>query len=91
MTEEVGAVTGNLEIATRPRAGIVEVEVRYAGADEWYTVEGSPIEPGGVGSTPELRELHERIVGHLTAPGPVVEGNEEPVCLLGSPTTAGDG
>ncbi len=85
MTEEVGAVTGDLEVATRPKAGGVEVAVRYAGADEWYTVEGSPIEPGdaGVLSPPGLRELHERVVRHLTTPGKIVNGNEEPTSLSG--------
>ncbi len=82
MTKEVGAITGDLEIATRPTGtGIIEVTVRYAGASEWYTVEGSPIESGGGCGSSELDELHERIVEHLTTPGPIVEGNEEPVYL----------
>ena len=84
MAEEVGAVTGDLEIATRPRAGSVEVAVRYAGADEWYAVEGSPIEPENAGGLFEHRKLHEHIVRHLTAPGKIVEGNEEPTSLRGS-------
>ncbi len=48
--------------------------VRYLGADEWYTVEGSPVEPSNVGdpSPAELHELHERIVEHLTTSGPVL-------------------
>jgi hypothetical protein len=91
MTEEAGAVTGDLEIATRPRTGGVDVAVRYAGAGEWYTVQGSPIEPGSTGGSPELRDLHERIVEHLTTQGPVVKGNEEPVSLLGFSPTASNG
>ena len=94
MTAEVGAVTGDLEITTHPRAGIVEVEVRYAGANEWYSVEGSPIESNnsaGSLSPSELRGLHERVVGHLTTPGPIVQGNEEPISLLSFPATADDG
>ena len=86
MTEEVGAMTGDLEVATRPlAAGDIEVTVRYAEADEWYTVEGSPIELGKVGRLPKfkLRELHESVVGHLTTPGRVVEGNEQATSLLG--------
>ena len=85
MTVEVGAVTGDLEVSTRPRAGGVEVAVRYARADEWYTVEGSPIESNNAGgsSPSELRGLHEQVVGLLTMPGPTVYGNEEPVSLLG--------
>jgi hypothetical protein len=86
MTEEVGAVTGDLEVATRPLAAEdIEVTVRYAGADEWYTVEGSPIQLGKTSGLPKskLRELHESIVGHLTTPGMVVEGNERATCLRG--------
>ena len=85
MTAEVGAVTGDLEIASRFRAGGVEVAVRYAEADEWYTVEGSPIEASVVGGSflSELRKLHERIVRHLTTPGKIIEGNEEPTLLRG--------
>jgi hypothetical protein len=45
MTEEVGVVTGDLEVPTRLLAAEdIEVTVRYAGAEEWYTVEGSPIQ-----------------------------------------------
>src|SRR5215217_3029559 len=68
MTAEVGAITGELEVATRSlKEGLIEVAVRYTGAEEWYIVEGSPINCGDVGNlTPsELRELHERVVRHL--------------------------
>jgi hypothetical protein len=94
MTEEVGAVTGDLEVATRPLAAEdIEVTVRYAGADEWYTVEGSPIQLGKTSGLPKskLRELHESIVGHLTTPGMVVEGNEQATSLLGFSPVAGNG
>jgi hypothetical protein len=86
MTEEVGAVTGELEVATRPLAAEgVAVTVRYAEAEEWYTVEGSPIESDNAGSLtpPKLAELHESVVRHLTTPGMVVEGNEQATSLLG--------
>jgi hypothetical protein len=85
MTEEVGAVTGELEVATRHRAEGIVVTVRYVGAEEWYTVEGSPVEPSDAGRLPtsELRELHEHVVRHLTTPGNVVEGNEQATSLLG--------
>lgn len=84
MTEEVGAATGDLEVATRPKAGSLEVAVRYVGADEWYTVEGSPIEPDNGGPSPsDLDELHERIVGHLKTPGMIVNDNEETVSSVG--------
>jgi len=87
MTKEVGAVTGALEVATflSQTVPVVEVTVRYGGAEEWYTVEGSPVKLGGASGPPpiELRELHERVVGHLTTPGKIVEGNEESTSLLG--------
>jgi hypothetical protein len=82
MTGEVGAVTGELEVATRPRSGTIEVVVRYVGADEWYAVDGSPI---AVNNADELSysELHEHVVRYLTRPGVVVKGNEEPASLRG--------
>jgi hypothetical protein len=82
MTDEVGAVTGNLEIVTRVAAERLDVSVRYAEADEWYTVTGSPVSLGAANYyTPA--GLHERVVSYLTKPGPVVDGNEEPVSLEG--------
>ena len=93
MTKEAGAVTGELEVCTRPLAAEnIEVTVRYVGADEWYTVEGSPIQLGNTSGLPksELRELHERIVGLLTTPGMVVEGNEQATSLLGFSPVAGN-
>lgn len=42
MTEEVGVITGELELrTTRAEDGSVSVMVRYAGALDWYTVTGS--------------------------------------------------
>ena len=78
MTEEAGAVTGDLELLTRkPDEGYVEVLVAYAGADEWYTVSGSPVEGG------DHRATHEAVLARLTTPGPYEGGNERPVDLLG--------
>ena len=36
MTDEVGVITGDLELRTTLTDGAVTVEVRYEGADEWY-------------------------------------------------------
>jgi hypothetical protein len=81
MTDEAGAVTGDLEIATRLRnAGLLDVHARYAGAEEWYTVTGSPVALDDHSST---ADMHGRVVEFLTTPGPVVDGNEEPKSLLG--------
>ncbi len=44
MTEEVGAITGELELLTRLTPdGDIEALVRYAGAQDLYTVSGSPV------------------------------------------------
>jgi hypothetical protein len=80
LTDEVGAVTGDLEVFTRLDAEALNVFVRYAGSDEWYTVTGSPVSPGDR-SYPA--DTHERVVKHLTIPGPIVDGNEEPASLRG--------
>jgi hypothetical protein len=80
MTDAVGAVTGNLEIATHllDACGLLDVRVRYAGAEEWYTVAGSPVAPGDSYPT---ADLHKRVVEYLSTPALVVGGNEEPTSL----------
>lgn len=41
MTNEVGVITGRLELHTTCSAdGALILAIRYAGADEWYTVQG---------------------------------------------------
>lgn len=82
MTAEAGAVTGELELATHPADDGLHVKIRYAGAEEWYTVEGAPValenpDP----ATTTARNLHERVVECLKEPGPVVGGNEMPASL----------
>ena len=82
MSEEASAVTGDLELLTRPsevRDSGLEVLVRYAGAEEWYTVTGSPVAAGGE----DHRALHEAVLGRLTTSGLVAGGNEQPVDLRG--------
>jgi hypothetical protein len=84
MTEEAGAVTGDLELLTRlSEAGDsgLEVLVRYAGAKEWYTVSGSPLANPAGGE--DHRALHEEALTRLTTPGSMGGGNELPVDLLG--------
>ena len=82
MTEEAGAVTGDLELLTRPaEVGALEALVRYAGAEEWYTVSGSPLAKPEGGE--DRRALHEAVLRRLTTPGPVEDGNEQPVALSG--------
>ena len=82
MTEEAGALTGELELLTRPSEageGRLEALVRYAGAEEWYTVSGSPVGEGGK----ERCSPHEAALARLTTPGPLEDGNELPVDLRG--------
>jgi hypothetical protein len=80
MTREAGAVTGDLELAITVEGDRLLARVRYAGANEWYEVEGSPAQ---IDSTGNFDEAHRLIVEHLGRPGPVTQGNEEPVSLEG--------
>jgi hypothetical protein len=85
MTDEAGAVTGELELMTRvtPDGRGIEAMVRYAGAHDLYTVSGSPVH--AVSERPdqvEHRAAHERILETLTTSGRVESGNEMPVDLL---------
>lgn len=87
MTSEVGAITGELELLTRPApdGSAVEAMVRYAGAQDLYTVSGSPVRPATLLEGPNQAEhgaVHERILETLTRPGAVSGGNEMPVDLL---------
>ena len=82
MTEEAGAITGELELLTYTGEGgdsRLEVLVRYAGAKEWYTVSGSPLPAYGE----DHGSLHEEVLARLTTPGPTESGNELPVDLRG--------
>ena len=85
MTDEVGAITGDLELQTSvtPDGSGIEAMVRYAGAQDLYTVSGSPVH--AVSERPdqaEHRATHERILETLTTPGRVERGNEKPIDLL---------
>ena len=86
MTEEVGAITGELELLTRAtRDGTVEAKVRYAGAQDLYTVSGSPVQTATLSEHPneeEHRGAHKRILETLTTPAGFESGNEMPVDLL---------
>ena len=63
MTDEVGAVTGDLTLRTEvDDAGTVTQRVQYKDADEWYVPTGitPTLEPGGVDA------LHERTLAELS-------------------------
>jgi hypothetical protein len=83
MTDEVGAVTGDLEVSTSLAGDDLRVFVRYAGAEEWYTVSGSPLRAQAGTSH---AGLHQRVVERLTMPGAVADGNEEATSLRDPPT-----
>lgn len=80
MTREVGAITGDLELATTMDDDRLLARVRYAGANEWYEIEGSPARVDAA-SNPDA--AHRLLVEHLGRPGPVKLGNEQPVSLEG--------
>ena len=80
MTREAGAVTGDLELAITVEGDRLVAKVRYAGANEWYEIEGSPARVEAAGNPDEEHHL---IIEHLGRPGPVTLGNEEPVSLEG--------
>lgn len=82
MTVEVGAITGELELLTRPapdESGI-EALVRYAGARDLYCVAGSPVH---LDHAEVHRDAHQRILQHLTAPAGVENFNELPADVTG--------
>ena len=59
MTDEAGAITGELELLTRPTPDgeSIEALVRYAGAQDLCTVSGSPVR--ALSERPDTGE-HER-------------------------------
>jgi hypothetical protein len=71
MTDEVGAIIGELELQTRVTPdGDIEAMVRYSGAKDLYTVSGSPVRTATLSEYPdqgELRAAHggEKIIEHL--------------------------
>jgi hypothetical protein len=69
MTDEVGAITGELQTSATPD-GSIEALARYAGAQDLYTVSGSPVRT--VSERPDQvqhRVAHERILESPTTPG----------------------
>lgn len=84
MTEEAGAISGELELLTRPTPSgdAIEALIRYAGAQELYTISGSPVR--SVSDTPDESEhaaAHGRVLETLTTRRTTRYGNEQPVDL----------
>lgn len=68
MTKEVGVITGELELATGADAdGTLLLRVRYAGAAEWYTVDGGPFR---LHDPRDHEVVHEVLVALLHRPQP---------------------
>ncbi|RLV04629.1 hypothetical protein CTZ27_10455 [Streptomyces griseocarneus] len=66
MTDEVGVVTGDLAVVTRPLPGDrASVAVQYVGAEEWYTLTGTPCPVPGGG----LAAFHEALLARIRAGG----------------------
>lgn len=75
MTDEVGAVTGDLTVTTQPMEGErVGVTVAYVGAEDTYHVTGQPVAAAGM--------THKAICQRLTTdPGADQDGNAGAVDL----------
>ncbi|PSJ26713.1 hypothetical protein B7P34_21560 [Streptosporangium nondiastaticum] len=66
MTDDVGVITGDLTVATSALpGGKARVDVQYTGAEEWYTLTGSPV------PVPEdgLAALHARVLDRIREGG----------------------
>lgn len=67
MTDEVGVVTGELDIVTEPLPdGRATVRVRYSEADEWYVMTGAPVPVPPEGG---LAALHAEVLRRVRAGG----------------------
>jgi hypothetical protein len=68
MTKEVGVITGELELATSATEdGTLALRIRYAGAKEWYTVDGGPFR---LHDPRDHQVLHDVLVALLHRPQP---------------------
>ncbi|MFD9302142.1 hypothetical protein ACFWCB_05470 [Streptomyces sp. NPDC060048] len=66
MTDEVGVITGDVSVTTEAGPDdMVQVRIQYTGAEEWYTLTGSPapLPPDGPAA------FHERVVESVQAGG----------------------
>lgn len=81
LTEEVGAVTGDLEAATTIESVSFQVSVRYSGAKEWYKVVGSPVPIASDHTRFSHTEMHQQVLAALTRPATTRAANELAVDL----------
>ncbi|MER7672274.1 hypothetical protein ABTY61_27965 [Kitasatospora sp. NPDC096128] len=64
MTVEVGVITGDLALRTTWDGHQALLDVQYDGADEWYTVEASPLPAPDVASVLAIHEAMIQAVRH---------------------------
>ncbi|MFD7657980.1 hypothetical protein ACFV4N_28750 [Actinosynnema sp. NPDC059797] len=65
MTDEVGVVTGDLELRTTLEDGVLRALVRYEGAEEWYAVTGASCR---LADPRDQDAVHEVLLGVLNRP-----------------------
>ncbi|MFR9799353.1 hypothetical protein ACL02U_26205 [Streptomyces sp. MS06] len=65
-TDEAGTMTGDLTVHTTWDGRQAEVEVRYSGTSQGYTLAGSPVP---CDSAQESRDLHQAVVEAVRAGG----------------------
>ena len=66
MTDEVGVITGELELRTCSTSnGQISVGVRYAGAEEWYRISAADVV---LRDLADHRSLHQALLGVLNRP-----------------------
>ncbi|XVV03647.1 hypothetical protein ACQPW3_41120 [Actinosynnema sp. CA-248983] len=65
MTDEVGVITGELELRTTFANGVVRAKVRYEGADEWYAITGASCR---LADQRDHAAVHQVLLGVLNRP-----------------------
>ncbi|MEE1782772.1 hypothetical protein PUR71_07560 [Streptomyces sp. SP17BM10] len=66
MTVDVGVITGDLTLRTTWNGAQALLDVQYTGADEWYTVENSPVPASDQGSA---QAVHEAMIAAMERGG----------------------
>lgn len=65
MTDEVGVVTGDLELRTSLDDGELRATVRYEGAEEWYAITGASCK---LADPKDHEAVHAVLLGVLNRP-----------------------
>ncbi|WP_433177357.1 hypothetical protein [Actinoallomurus sp. CA-150999] len=66
MTDDVGVITGDLELRTSHTPdGTVTIQVRYAGADEWYRLGAADVT---LHDERDHQAVHQALLGVLHRP-----------------------